>query len=491
MSKFEKCTWDKILSLENNITLVEWLKKYWLVIILPVIYIAFIFPFLTDQISSNNHNLIITLTTVENWLQDGIFSHNFNLINAWNNPGDLNVHYYERVMNDQGRNYFVSYPPLSFILFYGFVTLFHCKNLVVSFKLFGVIIHLLSYFILLLVLKKKTSFLTAILLSSMFLFFPSSAVLSLMYYPEQLILLILLLLLFTLEGEKTLLKKCCVFLIGIGLVYCDWLGVLIVGSTMFFTVFIARDQLEKSTYYLFGGAICGGVLLLFQYIQINGFEALFHGLKVRYLERSGVFSETYSDRGVNLYNYRMLHYIGTHLFPTIIGSLVCVFTLCAIRKIEWKNQWVWIVLIPIGVHMLVLFNSNILHFQNLSKLSVFLIGLCLLMLKKQAVKPKFFLLLLSFNTLFSFYIVSNYLDRYEPSKALYQKAAFVRKHNDEDAVMILKQDGYSDDLVLLSYLCKRNLIWAENIDAAKELEQKRPIVLLDWSTKQVALLNQD
>ncbi len=445
----------------------SWFKTYWLLLVLPILYIVLISQYINGDISPNNHNLIITLTTIENWMNDGALAHNFNLINAWGNPGDLNVHYYPRVMSEEGRNYFVSYPPLSFIVFYGVVNIFNPSNLVIAFKLFGVFIHLISFWLVFYIVKDKCSLWSSYLLSGLFLFFPSSIVLSLMYYPEQLIIPLILLFIIILETSQSTVKNILLVLMSFLLVYCDWLGALLIASVVFFNIVIVRDRNFKEASLLIMGGLLGGGILLIQYSSINGFEALFHGLKLRYLERSGVFSETYSDRGVNLYSYNTLVYVYKHLIPTVIGAAIGLLFLGFKKCKVWKSKWFWLVVTPVLLHMILIFNSNILHFQNLAKLSIVFILGSVLWITRKSIEPIIVCSILSLNIFLSTFVISDYFRTYSVSSLIYEKAEFIKAQIKSDDVCILLQDGFSEDLVLLSYLTKRNLIWYANIDEAK------------------------
>ena len=127
-------------------------------VVLPLIYILIFLPQLNNQIAPNNHNLIITLTTIENWMDEGALHHNFNLVHSWGNEGDKNVCYYKRVMNEEGRNYFVSYPPFATILIYPFLQMFPKEYLPLGFKLFGMIFHVLTYLALLVLFRERSEF---------------------------------------------------------------------------------------------------------------------------------------------------------------------------------------------------------------------------------------------------------------------------------------------------------------------------------------------
>ena len=245
-------------------------------IILPLIYLLIFSSQLNNRIAPNNHNLIITLTAIENWGKDGIENHNFNIIHSWGNEGDLNVHYYKRVMNKDGRNYFVSYPPLSFILIYPFLKCLPTDLYPIGYKFFGGVIHILTYILLLIFLQSKTKF-QQIFGAATFLFFPSSIVLSGMYYPEQLIILIVILFAMAIKNSWSGLWLAVLSFL---MVYADWLGIIVIGG-----VFMAF-KLKRITipiYPILLGALIGGSLLIFQYSLIDGIEGLIHGLKIRYL----------------------------------------------------------------------------------------------------------------------------------------------------------------------------------------------------------------
>jgi hypothetical protein len=429
--------------------------------------------------------LIITLTAIENWTEDGALSHNFNLINSWGKPGDIDVHYYPRVMSEQGRNYFVSYPPLSFIAFYGVVNIFNPSNLVVAFKLFGVLIHILSFWLVFYILKGKTSLWTANLLCGLFLFFPSSIVLSMMFYPEQLVILLMLVFIIIIESRHGVTKNCLLLIVSFLLVYCDWLGVLLIGSVVFFNIIISEiKEIKESTFLVLGGLI-GGVFLLIQYSSISGFESLFNGMKLRYLERSGVFSETYSDRGVNLYSSNTIVYLYKHLLPTVSGVIFSLFLL-DFKKVQiLKSKWFWITIIPIVLHMILIFNSNILHFQNLAKLSIiFVLGITLWLTKKE-IKPIIVCSVLALNISMSNYIVTNYFNNYSTSTSIYNKAEFINTYVKDENVCIILQEDFTEDLVLLSYLTKRNVICQKDVVSARKyfnsLGLNRKLTFLEWN----------
>lgn len=438
------------------------LKKYWLWIVPPLLYLIVVFPQLTNRISPNNHNLIITLTCIENWQKDGALAHDFNIIHSWGSEADKGVHYYPRVMSKEGRNYFVSYPPLSFILFYTVAQFAPLEFLPITFKLFGVVIHLLIYYVLVRVLLRNLSQSSAFVVSSLFVLFPSSVVLSVMYYPEQLILLIILLFYFHLDRYPSKWK---VMFFGALLVYCDWLGLLVVGSIFLAHVVFKRQVLQNHFPSFIIGAIVGGAVLLVQYSIINDVPSLIQGLKIRYIERSGVFSEGYSDRGINLYNNDVFPYLVNHLLPNLIAASLLVGLLLKRKLTSNFLKPFWILVLPTGLHLVFIFNSNILHFQNLAKVSLLVIAVHLAYeVRKNLTVQQAVLVSIGVFSI-SFAVVRNYFDAYPVVDELYNKAEIINDLKESNSRIFIVQEEFSEDIVLLSYLTKRNLVFASSVQS--------------------------
>lgn len=435
------------------------LQTRWIKWLLSVIYLVIFAPQLSNEIATNNHNLIITLTTIENWDNEGISNHNFNLIHSWGNPGDLGVHYYKRVMNQEGRNYFVSYPPFATIAIYPFLKLLPQAYYPIGFKLFGMFIHILTFFLLLHLLK-KLKYEHALFSAALFLFFPASIVLSGMYYPEQLILLVLILLTSQiLKGTKLIALGFLSFI----LVYTDWLGwiaITVIGASYLFQFKLVR---QSQFYAIVLGGIIGGGLVAFQYSLIDGVEGLIHGLKIRYIERAGLFPERYSDRGVNIVSFNSWVYYLVHLGPLllipVVLALVFKYRFRAIHPVVFC-----VIVLPILIHLVVLFNSNILHFQNLSKL-----GLLFCFLPLQKLQSKFVPLTILGLLLYGFFVSNWYWEKYPVDQKNYADARRIKSNNRSNDVVIVSLPQFEERLVLLSYLTQRNLVWAANIQDVQEI----------------------
>ncbi len=444
-------------------------------VVLPLIYILIFLPQLNNRIAPNNHNLIITLTTIENWMEEGALNHNFNLVHSWGNEGDKNVHYYKRVMNDEGRNYFVSYPPFATILVYPFLQLFPKAYFPFGFKLFGMLLHILTYLALLVLFRRRTDF-QRLFGAAVYLFFPASIVLSGMYYPEQLILFLAVILAIAIQDKKS---SVLIGLLSFLLIYTDWLGVLIIGSLLL------MQLLKKGNVPMFPmliGAFSGVILLIFQYSLIDGLDGLIQGLKIRYLERAGIFPKEYSDRGVNLFSSESFQYLKDHFLHA--SAVLLAIVLLLKPKMKQTNLLFWVLILPIGIHLILLFNSNILHYQNLSK-----VGLLLAVIGSTVTREgKLSWVIAPIMILYADLACLSYWEDYAVDQSVYEDAAFMKGNNDPNKVMIIEQDGFAENLVILSYLTKRNLVWSTSIeDAQKMLESsnQKEFVLLNLEERSI------
>ena len=425
-------------------------------VVLPLIYILIFLPQLNNQIAPNNHNLIITLTTIENWMDEGALHHNFNLVHSWGNEGDKNVCYYKRVMNEEGRNYFVSYPPFATILIYPFLQMFPKEYLPFGFKLFGMILHLLTYLALLVLFRERSEF-QRLFGAAVFLFFPASIVLSGMYYPEQLILFLAVLLAFVIQDKKS---PVLIGILSFLLIYTDWLGALIIGSLLLMRL-LKKGKIPLD--YLLIGGLSGGLILIFQYSLIDGLDGLIRGLKIRYLERSGIFPQEYSDRGVNLFSSESFLFLKHHFLHASGVALGIILLLKP--KFKQTNVLFWVLILPIGIHLILLFNSNILHYQNLSK-----VGLLLAVIGSTITKEgKLSWTIAPIIILYAYLSCLSYWEDYAIDQSLSEEAAFIKAKNDPNKVMVIEQNGFGENLVILSYLTKRNLVWSSSIEGAQKI----------------------
>lgn len=82
----------------------------------------------TKNIQTGDYPTVIphlqVLQTIRVWETGGAAQYGYMPIQTWTNPNDKFITYFERLQNDRGDNYYVSYPPFAFILAHGFCQTF-------------------------------------------------------------------------------------------------------------------------------------------------------------------------------------------------------------------------------------------------------------------------------------------------------------------------------------------------------------------------------
>ena len=63
----------------------------------------------------------------------------------------------------------------------------------------------------------------------------------------------------------------------------------------------------------------------------------------------------------------------------------------------------------------------------------------------------------------------SYWEDYAIDQSLSEEAAFIKAKNDPNKVMVIEQNGFGENLVILSYLTKRNLVWSSSIEGAQKI----------------------
>ena len=85
----------------------------------------------------------------------------------------------------------------------------------------------------------------------------------------------------------------------------------------------------------------------------------------------------------------------------------------------------------------------------------------------------------------SIFITTSYFQNYPTAKLTYKKACFIRPYLDKNIPIVMIQEEFTEDLVLLSYLLKRNVIFKPGIRSVKNLLNKnhKSAVCIDWKNK--------
>jgi hypothetical protein len=330
------------------------------------------------------------LTSLEVWKTEGISKYNFCAVQTYTNSGDKFISYYKRLEDKKGNNYYVSIPPFNFIFAHIFLSSFDLPVKISSIRLLNIILLIGgSIFIYLSICTlfgiKKTSFYApAFAAMASYLFMPINVFdASMAFFCEFFLWTICIYLFSEIIFGKTF-NKTILFLFGVFIFlinYTEWCGLFLSLSVLGFT-YIHRGRIPKAKQLLVITAIFTALsllLTLIQYSSLAGFPEMAHAMKIRYLERSGMFGKKLSDQGVYIFSLDSLKIFFKNLnyalrgfgYALIILIIIIPFSRSHKIKIFFEKQFlIYVSVIPVLLHFLFFFNSNAVHSSAMVRIAV-------------------------------------------------------------------------------------------------------------------------
>lgn len=364
-----------------------------------------------------------TLITAEIWDENGGPSaFGFNPI--YNYPGHGNAYRSALggIVAENGEVYYVSYPPFTF-LFYYYVSHVVGGPSVQSIRIISLLIHFLTSLLIFFLVQKirskknqNTFNYGGIIAAGLYLFAKGNLRFhGNLYFADTLVqpLFIgcILLSLHYYKGEfkrenRTLIALFIVFFFA---PYTEWIGLLTAFITGLFFLIKAiahRNKHLLKPFFTIGIASSLALAItIAQYSSIDGWESLKTTTSTKYAERSGYDDQTNSAKEFNIHNSdtfsfllknfnanyeHTLNYFG---FTTVLFLLFLrlrKFIKKPIEEIQQTNKHTFFVLtiliLPLLLHYLLLFNFNAMHqFAALKTVSVLVILIGLMITKIQCI----------------------------------------------------------------------------------------------------------
>ncbi len=452
-------------------------------------------PHITNQTDASDVANLQILTTLDIWDQSSPTQYSFLPVQSYQNVGDKNIHYYQRFNDKNGNNYYVSYPPLCYILPYFLHTLGFELNRSLLVWL-NIVLHLISALFLYFLMKNMLKFnafswnITSSL--AYFILVPVMTYsFTRMYFAETLCLCLFIASVYFLYQLIFSNPKSKLYLLGFILSfallsYCEWTSVFLFICLSGYLYF-AKKLDKKIRLKLFSTALLclliPLLLFLIQILTLNSFSEGFHSLSIRLLERSGWFGQKYSSDGVSIFDFQsILKYfillaktIGIIGFFMILFVLITRFTHSKKIKLENKAPYIFILVLiffPILIHNIVFFNANALHYHLQIKW-IFLISLIWSLASSKT------LINIRLNTVFQIVIilVLLFIQIYTPrfkavnNEYLNSIAQKINSQNDSNSALFanLKSEPQTPfNLAYLSFLTKRNFAFATDTIQAKQ-----------------------
>ena len=463
-------------------------------------------PFLNNQVRSGNFGHIITLTTLENWETQGLKACHFSPVLTWNNPADKFIAFYKRVEDKNGNNYFISFPPFAFLFVYFIFKIIHSVPNQITLEILALLLHFISAFFIFKIIQnvpqknENKNQLPGILGFTAFCFFPPLLYHGFNFFPDLVVIpmwlagILFFIKYFLSENNPKLKQYVIIFILNFLMIYTEWIGILFAFTICIICILnFKKDykylQLLKTTII---SSFVALLLIFFQYLSINGFYSLFRGLSLRFLERSGWFGNHYSDQALSFFNLKsycvfLLQF--HHVFLGLGYLLILMIAIVCINKykknnfrISSKNSLIFILcFLPIFLHFIFLFNSNILHFGEWAKLGVPVsvgIGIAVNKLSKSISFKKINIFIFVFifcSSVFlsvrSFY---HYMSLQPDDTNFYRYSEIIKKKSlKNEAIFVKNNIEPPQSIVFLSYLVKRNIMFAADTNDVKKILKEK------------------
>ena len=287
-----------------------------------------------------------TAMTMEIWEKEGIAKHHFSPVYTYNAPANKHLRSLASGLSDEdGNYYYVSYPPFSFLLAYGFIKTLRLAPSMQSLQLLNLVIHfatsLLVYIVLCRLYRQKVRdkmFPPALMGAGIYLFAMQALWChGYMYFADtvvQVIWVASLLFAFEILYRDKATSWPHLFALGLAVFlacYTEWLGFFF-AATLFIvsTIFAFKNRIFIRLGLITAVAASSAlVLTIYQYAQINGLDSFLEASVNKYSDRSGYGSESF-------YYIRLhMHFIVRHywrLYYPIIGAIFFLFVALATHK---------------------------------------------------------------------------------------------------------------------------------------------------------------
>ncbi len=428
---------------------------------------------------------IFMLNTMSIWQLNGMLTYSAAPVQTWPNAARFN-HYYQRLEDRNGNNYYVSHPPLAFIANYMILNIagasFHQSGLQII-----LIFLLLAGGLLLMVIADRTCSLTDckkrnhILLAVMAVYILNPVNLyahSQHNFPEiwgQFFLIAVLAgWLFYLGSDRVLLARALLVLCVLLLSATDWMGLtLAVALPIAYRRQLKTPHIRRGIIIASSTAVITTGLVLLQYVQISGWQKFSRALGIRFLERSGYFGDQYTDQQLHILNPESwkLFILQIHEFligPGYVVLAFLVFGFLFIKKTtpSRKNNLLWLSALVPGIFFIVLFSAGVSHYIYTARFSPFLALMAAVVLEKtyhSVLKPVLvsavFIFLMHPAGFWTIYTFKKHLPQYDEYQSKLNIVA--GKIAEEKRNELVMPDTWQErDIIYLSWKSKRNLIWS-------------------------------
>jgi hypothetical protein len=356
-------------------------------------------PFLTRPLDGEHDWLTLhSLLTISIWNSVGLQPAHYSLIMTYPNPADKFVpeDIPCGVFDGEGNRYFVSFPPLAFLLAFSVLKLFRLPAYAIWLKFINLALLLPAALLLYLILERvcasedrRLCRKLAVLGLALFLF-NRAVLLSLgnLYFPLILSIPIWIMTVYfycaAQDGTKPRLNLALFGTMSFLACYCDWLGMA--AAVAFFLWSTARRVRRPIDLWLAGlsasSATAAALLVFVEYSSINGARAFLTGLASRFVDRAGV--SAVSEHRLTMWNpdtyLSIYHRYREQYTPLLllIAGLVFVYFLVprlahSLRVTNEVRRAAFLFGLPVAIDHILLTNHTAIHNYAALKAAPFLV----------------------------------------------------------------------------------------------------------------------
>jgi len=426
------------------------------------------------------------LTTLKIWDNNGMVNFKAAPIQTWQHAKKFN-HYYKRLEDKEGNNYYVSHPPLAFMLNYAILKVFNMPLNQNSLQWILIFIFISGSAMLAWMVtrlskqsQKKHSYFVALAAIAFYIFNPVNLYAHSQHNFSEIwgqFFLIATLASWTwyLQSDRLFVVRLLLFGSTALLAATDWMGItLIIAMILVYFKQLKKPHIRFGIILMTISVIITTSFVIIQYSSISGFNDFARALGIRFLERSGFFGSHYTDMGYDIFNpdtwLLLLSQINNLLYGS--GYLIVLMTIaclifgrkkCGQMDVSVQKIALWTALI----FFIAVFSASSIHYIYTARFTPFIALAGAAMLAKLTAtfnKPNLViiaatLIICAFSYLSVKVYQSNIPQPNSKQAKLDSEAQFIME-NKIDTVSFTKEFE-ERDIIYLSYKSERNIVWSK------------------------------
>lgn len=430
---------------------------------------------------------IFMLTTLSIWDSQGILTYHAAPIQTWPDAKKFN-HYYKRLQDRDGNNYYISHPPLAFIANFAIIKLLNLDIDQQSLQIISLILFLAGAFILVWIFRqlsiqpeKRSVYHAMLAVMAFYLLNPVNLFAHSQHnfseiWGQFFLILSVAAWIFHLRSDRVILSRGILFVSVAMLTATDWMGLTFMAAlVLVYFKQLRKPHIRRGLLVALSAVFFAGATVLYQYVSIAGFSEFYRALGVRFLERSGYFGEQYTDMGYHILNPETWGLVLNQIHQLLLGPGYLVLALavacllvkrksCPTAEMPVQKLFFWTAMLFFAA----VFSAGATHYIYTARFTPFLAIAGGALLEKIIIASKkpiwitaAFIFLMHPLCFWSVNTFEKTLPTPELKQSQLNAIADVVSRDQRDSLMI-QPSLEARDIIYLSWKSKRNLVWMNN-----------------------------